>query len=212
MKTAKKGVPGSVLIADLAVRLDGERVSVGNLLDCLEGRGLGVLLLILSLPLCVPNVPGISTIFGILLIAPSIQMMTRQKSVAMPKSVRNWSFKGDGLRWTLRACSKLLRKVEFLAKPRLSGLTQWPATAFAGAQTFVLALILLLPMPGANVIPGVAVALTGLAILQRDGVSMLASTAVALGAVAWVYFGAKYVIASVMWLYEAGMNLWNSVV
>jgi hypothetical protein len=71
--------------------------------------------------------------------------------------------------------------------------------SLAGLQTLILALVLLLPMPGANVIPGIAIALTGIAILRRDGLFMLMSAAVAVAALAWVYLGGKYIMAFLMW-------------
>jgi hypothetical protein len=179
----------SVLIDDVAASLSAEKVTAGELLEKLEGRGIGILLLIFSLPICIPNVPGISTLFGLLLIPPSIQMIFRHKTPWTPAFVRNWSFSGKGLRGALKVCADLMRKVEFLARPRLRFLARWPVTSIAGIQVFIMALVLLLPMPGANVIPGLSVALTGLAILQRDGLMMLLSTLIAAGALVWVYLG-----------------------
>ncbi|EGF91449.1 exopolysaccharide synthesis, ExoD family protein [Asticcacaulis biprosthecium C19] len=202
-------VPASKIISDLAARLDGDRVSVGDLLAHLEGRALGLVLLILSLPICIPNIPGISTIFGLLLIGPAIQMILGAKSLWMPRFVKRWSFKGQHLRGALKACGAVLRKIEFLAKPRLHALTRRPAMVYAGIQTLVLALILILPMPGANIIPGVAIVLTGLGVLQRDGLFMLLSVPVAAGAVAWVYFGGKLALALFMASVEKLHRWWG---
>jgi len=187
----------------LAAELAGERVSVGDLADRLAGRGVGILLLVFSLPLCIPNIPGISTLFGVLLMAPSLQMIFRRGAAWIPAFARNWTFDGKSLRRALVMCGGILHKVDWLARRRLSPLTGETAMVLAGLQTLVMALVLLLPMPGANVIPGVAVALTGLAILQKDGLFMLLSTVVAILALAWVYFGGKYIFAFGAWLYHA---------
>lgn len=200
-------VPASKIIGDLAARLDGDRVSVGELLRQLEGRALGMVLLILSLPMCIPNIPGISTIFGLLLIGPALQMIVGAKSLWIPGFVKKWSFKGEHLRAALNACGAVLRKVEFLARPRMRAMTRRPAMIYAGIQTLVMALILILPMPGANIIPGVAVVLTGLAVLQRDGLFMMLSIAVAAGAVAWVAVFSKYLVEAVMWLWGQAQML-----
>ncbi|ESQ75993.1 exopolysaccharide biosynthesis protein [Asticcacaulis sp. AC402] len=205
-------VPASRIICDLAARLDGDRISVGELLGQLEGRAVGLLLLILSLPICIPNIPGISTIFGLLLIGPALQMIFGARSLWMPAFVKRWSFKGEHLRGALNACGAVLRKIEVLAKPRMRMMTRRPAMVYAGVQTLVMALILILPMPGANVIPGVAVVLTGLAVLQRDGLFMLLSIPVAVGAGTWVYFGGKYALAAVVWLWDEALNLLGKVV
>ncbi|GGZ26213.1 exopolysaccharide biosynthesis protein [Asticcacaulis endophyticus] len=206
MPKSQHRIPASQLIDELADGLYGARVSVGDLLVRLEGRGIGLLLIILALPICIPNIPGISTIFGFLLIGPSIQMLMQHKALWMPGFVKRWDFKGDDFRKVLKGCAAVLRKVEYLARPRWVFLTRGPAMIYLGLQTLIMALILLLPMPGANVIPGVAVVLTGLAILQRDGLFMLAGLAVAAGAVAYVYYFAHYVVDFALWAYQASVG------
>jgi hypothetical protein len=206
-KAKDDGKAASQLVDDLATTLDGDRITVGTLLKHLEGRGLGLVLLILSLPMCVPNIPGISTLFGLLLIGPSIQMIFGSKNLWMPGFVKRWSFKGKDLRKALRACGKLLHKLEYLAKPRLTALTSRPGMIYAGLQTLVMALVLLLPMPGANFLPGIAVALTGLGVLQRDGFFMLAATAVSMGTLVFVYVFGRYAIEMVVRMYERYIGL-----
>ncbi len=195
--------PASILMANLADRLDQDRVSVGDLVDHMNGRAQGLLLLVLSLPMCIPNIPGISTLFGILLLAPSLQMMFGQSSPWAPRAVRAWTFNGNHLRKALRGSARVLAKVERFSKPRLRRLTQWPLTGIAGFQTLLMALVLILPMWGANLLPGIAVTLTGLSIIQRDGIAMIASTIFALGSIAWVYAFAKYALDFMHWLWRA---------
>lgn len=193
----------SDLFLRLGSQLSGDRVSIGDLVDCLAGRGVGILLLMFSLPLCIPNVPGISTLFGLLLLAPAMQLITRRDGLWVPNFIRRSSVDGHALRAAFRAGARLLRRVEVLARPRLVVLTRGPALSLAGLQTLILALVLLLPMPGANIIPGIAVALTGMAILQHDGLFMLLSAAVATVALVWVYLGGKYIVAFLVWAVTA---------
>lgn len=199
-------VGASTLMSELADTIDGERVYLGDVLDRLHGQGQGLLLLILSLPMCIPNVPGISTLFGALLIGPSLQLMRGRTTIWTPQFMRKWTMKASSLRGALRACVPLLRKVEHVAMPRLTSLTEWPATSLIGLQTLVMALVLILPIWGANLIPGIAVALTGLAILQRDGALVIASACVAVAALAWVYFGTYYTFAffNQLWKWSIG--------
>ena len=201
------GTPASLALDKIASSIVEERVTVGQLIDKLDDRAPGILLLILSLPMCIPNVPGISTVFGMLLLLPSIQMMSGRHSLWMPKFVRNWSLKGDGLRKALVSSSRVLKRVERFSRPRASALTRWPLTIGIGAQTLIMALVLILPIWGANLIPGIAVALTGIGVLQRDGWAVAASTPVAVAAIAWVYFGTKYTIVFFVWLAEWARNL-----
>ena len=74
---------------------------------------------------------------------------------------------------TLLATLPTLRRIEVAIKPRLSALTAFPLTIIVGIQTLLMAFILILPIPFANWPPGMTVAMTALALLQRDGLLML---------------------------------------
>ena len=93
------------MLDDLVDTFPGERISVGELIDRLDLRAHGVLLLILALPMCIPNVPGISTIFGVLMMLPALQLVLGSRRLWLPVSVRAWRIEGSSLRKTLRVAS-----------------------------------------------------------------------------------------------------------
>jgi hypothetical protein len=185
------GRPASELLEDLIDTFPGEKVSVGQLIDRLDSRAHGMLLLVLALPMCVPNVPGISTIFGVLMLAPALQMVFGSRTLAVPQRVRAWEVSGDALRRTFHLAIPMLKRVEYLIKPRWSRLTRFPVTILVGLQTLLMALVLILPIPFANFPPGVTVAMTALALLQRDGMLMLLTIPAAIASVASVYLGTR---------------------
>lgn len=189
------GRPASELLEDLIETFPGETVSVGELIDRLDSRAHGMLLLVLALPMCVPNVPGISTIFGVLMLAPALQMVFGSRRLMVPQRVREWRVSGEALRRTFRLAIPTLKRVEYLIKPRWSRLTRFPATILVGLQTLVMAFVLILPIPFANWPPGMTVAMTSLALLQRDGLLMLLTIPAAIASVASVYFGTKIGLA-----------------
>ena len=189
------GRPASELLEDLIETFPGETVSVGELIDRLDSRAHGMLLLVLALPMCVPNVPGISTIFGVLMLAPALQMVFGSRRLMVPQRVREWRVSGEALRRTFRLAIPPLKRVEYLIKPRWSRLTRFPATILVGLQTLVMAFVLILPIPFANWPPGMTVAMTSLALLQRDGLLMLLTIPAAIASVASVYFGTKIGLA-----------------
>jgi len=194
--------PASDVLEGLLEAFPNEQVTVGEMIDQLDTRAHGVLLLILALPMCLPNVPGISTIFGVLMLAPSVQMMFGARKLWLPQQARAWGFKRSSLTGTVTRAIPLLRRVEYLIKPRLTFLTRGPAIALVGLQTFIMALILILPLWGANFTPGITVTMTALALLQRDGALMLLSSVAALGSIAWVYFTAKFSLAAFQYFVE----------
>ena len=60
---------------DLMTEIKVESVSVRWLLEALRKRAFGFLLLFLAIPNIIPMPPGLSTIFGILLLFPAVQMI-----------------------------------------------------------------------------------------------------------------------------------------
>jgi hypothetical protein len=190
------GAPAaSALLDDLAESFPGETVSVGELVDRLDSRAHGVLLLVLALPMCVPNVPGISTIFGLLMMAPALQLVMGSRRLWLPRRAREWSVDCDALRRTLRVAIPPLTRVEYLIRPRWSRLTRFPVTILVGLQTLLMAFILILPIPFANWPPGMTVAMTSLALLQRDGALMLLTIPAAVASVGSVYLGTRFGLA-----------------
>jgi hypothetical protein len=195
-----EGRAASEVLQELSDSFIGERISVGELVDRLDSRAHGVLLLILALPMCIPNVPGISTIFGVLMIAPALGLLFGQRRLWLPQRVRGWTFPRAGFCKALGVAIRGLQRVEFLIKPRLSFLTRWPVTAAVGFQTLLMALVLILPIFGANMPPAVAVVFTALALMQRDGLLMLLSIPIAIGSIIYVYLFTKYGIIAAAWL------------
>ncbi|MBL8548575.1 MAG: exopolysaccharide biosynthesis protein [Hyphomonadaceae bacterium] len=179
----------SHLLEELRDAFPNERVSIGELLDKLEGRAIGLMMLILALPVCIPNVPGISTPFGFLMLAPAFQLVVGGKRLWVPKGMRAWTFPREGLRKAVNAAVPVLRRVEALIKPRFAPLTAFPFTIFLGVQTLLLAIVLILPIPGGNWPPAITISMTAIALLQRDGLlAVLSTLAAALSTVAAFYF------------------------
>jgi hypothetical protein len=203
------GRSASELLDDLVDAFPGEKTSVGALIDQLDSRAHGMLLLVLALPMCIPNVPGISTIFGVLMMLPAIQLVLGSRRLWVPQRVRKWEVESAPLRRTLRTAIPPLKRVEYLIKPRWSRLTRFPVTILVGLQTLLMALILILPIPFANWPPGMTVAITSLALLQRDGLLMLLTIPAAIASVASVYVGTRFGLAVIDNIIEWGRGLFG---
>jgi hypothetical protein len=180
----------SDLLEELLDAFPNEVVTVGEVLERLEGRAFGLLLLLLALPNVIPNIPGLSTIFGIMLLAPAVQLVLGRGELWLPKRVRAWSFSRDVLRTTIKASVPWLRRIERYIRPRWTVLVGAPFTNLMGVHVILMALVLMLPIPLGNLPPGLTVAATALALLQRDG--RLAILSIPMGAIsvaiAWVGF------------------------
>jgi hypothetical protein len=191
----------SELLSELRDAFPGEEpISVQDLLKRLEGRAFGLLLLILALPNCIPNVPGISTIFGILLVAPALQMIFGAGTPWIPKRIANMSIEPRILRKVIDWSMPSLLRVEKFIQPRLEFLTQQPATIWFGIQTLILALILVLPIPFGNWPPGMAIATLAISLLQRDGLFALISFGFFLASCIIAPLGVGMALAALDWV------------
>jgi hypothetical protein len=66
-----------------------------------------------------------------------------------------------------------LERIERTIRPRLLPLTGPQAERVIGIVGFSLAIIIFLPIPFGNMLPGLALAILGLGLLERDGLAVL---------------------------------------
>jgi len=151
----------------------GDRVALGELRDALGDRAFGVLLFIFSLPNLVPNIPGLSTLFAIPLLFLSWQFTYGRPTPWFPTWLSERSFLRSDFIGTLERGLPHLERVERLLRPRLPWLFSWTGERILGFACLFLSFIILLPIFLGNFLPSVAIALIGLAIVERDGQAAL---------------------------------------
>ena len=158
-----------------------ERISLGHLIDGFENRAFGALLFIFALPVALPiAIPGISAVLGAPLLFLSWQLMRGQEHPWLPQVMLDRSFRRVGFARMLQRVLPWMRRLERLVGPRLVLLVSGRGERVIGFLAFVLALILFLPIPFGNTIPGLAIAVLALAVLERDGAAAIAGTVVGL--------------------------------
>jgi hypothetical protein len=182
--------PASELLQNLLDAFPEESVTVGDIIRRLEGQAFGLLLLLLALPNCIPNIPGLSTIFGVLMLAPAVQLIFGAKDVWLPGRIMRWSISRDALRMAIKGALPVLRRIERYVAPRWTFLVDAPFRQFLGVQVLVLALVLILPIPFGNWPPGMTVAAIALALLQRDGRLAVLSVPMAVVSIGIAWAGA----------------------
>jgi hypothetical protein len=190
----------SRLSADLeAVRSEsaGKPLTVEELQSALKGRGVAMLLLLLSLPFCFIPVPGLSTPFGIAVLLMGIRIAFGQKPW-LPKLIRQRSISPSRLVKVLTGGIRFARIMEKIVKPRMQFLHRWPGALNligVGIASGGLLLLLPLPIPFSNMGPAWAVVFLTAGMMERDGVLVLLGHLMtllywALIILAWL-FGAK---------------------
>ncbi|GIL02084.1 MAG: hypothetical protein BroJett030_19830 [Alphaproteobacteria bacterium] len=174
------------------VRPERDRVALGNVTRALKERGFGALMLLLAAPNLVPLPPGTSTLFGIPLILVAAQLIVGYRKPLLPRAIRSRELSMQTLATIIGKALPWVRRFERLAGPRLWYLPQRQAEQLIGAAAVLMGIILILPIPFGNFLPGVAVVLMSLGLGERDGAWAAAGLAAALASVGFVatVFGA----------------------
>ncbi|MFC7331916.1 exopolysaccharide biosynthesis protein [Rhodocista pekingensis] len=150
-----------------------DRVSIGELIDGLGDRAFGVLILLCALPNCIPGPPGVSTVTGLPILLFALQLLVGGDRPWLPRSLRNRSFSRADLLGVVRRADPWLRRLERLSRPRLPALVAGWAERAAGFVVFLLAVILILPIPLGNLFPAIAIAVIAVALMEQDGAALL---------------------------------------
>lgn len=190
--------PLSALLQGLAQQPGHERIAVRDLIDALGERALGALLFLFAVPNVLPVPPGTSAVLGLPLVVLAAQLMLGRRPW-LPAVLAGRSISQADFAATVQRILPWVQRGERLLRPRLAWLVQPPLEYAIGAVCLVLAIVLTLPVPLGNVLPAVAISLLALALVERDGLCMLAGLGVALLAGA-VVSGVVYVAVKALML------------
>jgi hypothetical protein len=176
-RAAKPASGGGSLVATLKplLRMRKAELSVGELMERLEDAdGPGPVLFALTLPVMVPMPPGVSMVLALPLLMVAPQIVLGRRKLWMPKFLSSRTVKREELVKLLHRVLPALGKFEKLVHPRLTFLTGPIGARMVGAACTLIALVLVLPIPFANLVPSVAMGVFALGLTRRDGLLVLA--------------------------------------
>lgn len=152
-----RGTLGDVL-RGLPGRLPNEETTIGEILEALGDRATALILLLFSLPAIIPT-PGVPAglIYGVVLAVLAVQLIAGGGGHLVPpwlarRRVRRSHFAAiitRALPWVDRAGG--------LTKPRWPAFTSRRALPPIGLAILVMAVIIIMPIPFGNTLPGITV-------------------------------------------------------
>ena len=171
-------------------RAPSARVSVGWLLEQLGERSFGLTLFVMAV---IALLPGASTVIGVLIAWPAIQMILGHEAAALPRWIAGRQVGVDRLARVIGLIVPRLRWVEQLVRPRWP--TPFQATKrLTGIVMLLIGATLVSPVPFTQVVPAMVIMLLALAYLEEDGVALLVA-----------------LIAAVASLAVTGVTVWGAV-
>jgi hypothetical protein len=168
---------GHSLVASLKplLRSRKERLSVGELMARLEDSdGPGPVLFALTLPVLLPMPPGVSMLLALPLLMVAPQLALGRRRLWMPKALSQRTVTRKELVKLLHRVLPSVERFEQLSRPRLTFLTGRSGSRLVGAACTLIALVLVLPIPFANLVPALALGVFALGLTRRDGLLILA--------------------------------------
>ncbi|MEP4248944.1 exopolysaccharide biosynthesis protein [Tateyamaria sp.] len=160
-------------LAQLASDADGDAVTLAWILTQLHERAFGLFLLILALPCCIPFLYGLPQIVALPLMFVSAQIALGRRTPWLPRKLKTRTVSVQGLTSLSDRSRPWLKRIEAISCPRLSALTHAPLDKIVGIALVIFSASILVPLPGTNTVPGFAVVVIAMGLLQRDGLLVL---------------------------------------
>lgn len=174
----------------LMTAVEADQITLRELVQLTGEQGLLTFSIILTLPFLLPvSIPGVSTVFGLVLILIGIGV-TFNRLPWLPDRLMDRKIKREDLLPVLEKGLNFFTRLERWVRPRLARLTTGATANLTNGLVFTLAGVLLLfPLsfiPFSNTLPALAILLLALGMLQRDGYMVVAGYAAVIATI--IYF------------------------
>jgi hypothetical protein len=150
-------------------------LSLGEMLERIEsGEGPGPVLLVLTLPILLPLPPGVSMVLALPLLLVAPQIVIGRREIWLPNWLSRRTIKRPRLVKVIKRVLPRLERIEKVVRPRLRFLTGTVGASIVGVACTLIALVLVLPIPFANLVPALALGAFSIGLTRKDGLFVLA--------------------------------------
>jgi len=159
----------SLVLRALIETAPGDTISVREIIEAFGERAFGFVIILFSLPNCIPAPPGMNSVFGLPVLLFAVQLALGFKKPWLPRRILDKRFRVATFRKIIDVAEPRLQRVEKLLRPRHTALFGARGDRLIGVFAVILALCVILPLPGTNWVPSIALVILSMAILQEDG-------------------------------------------
>lgn len=172
----------------------GETISIGEIIEAFGERAFGFVLILFSLPNCVPAPPGVAGIVGTPVLIFGIQMLLGHKHPWLPGFIKRRTIAVSTFKRLIDIAEPKMKWVESFCKPRLTQLFGDVGDRTVGLFAVLVALSVLIPFPGTNFPPSIALVVVSMAVMEEDGYLLIAGYLIGLAGLAYTatVLGASY--------------------
>jgi hypothetical protein len=149
-------------------------LTLGEMPERVEGEdGVGPVLLVLTLPVLLPLPPGFSMVLALPLLVVAPQIMAGRRKIWLPKFLARRKIKRAALVKLVRRLLPMIERAEKIVRPRLGFLTTGVGASLVGVACTLIAIVLVLPIPFANLVPSLALGAFSIGLTRKDGLFVL---------------------------------------
>jgi hypothetical protein len=163
----------------------GESITIREIIEAFGERAFGFVLILFSLPNCVPAPPGLAGIVGTPVLIFGLQMLLGHKRPWLPGFVLRRSISVATFRKVIDVAEPRMKKLESWCKPRIRGLFGPIGDRFVGLFAFMAAVSVLIPFPGTNFPPSIALVMASIAVMEEDGYLLVGAYILGLAGLAY---------------------------
>lgn len=165
-------------LATTAKSIEGQHITLRELLEKVGEQGMLVFCMFLTIPFLLPvSIPGVSTVFGLLLTLIGVGVALNRVPW-LPAKLMNKAIATAHLVPALERGVSLFARMDRFIRPRLLVLTHGHTINRVNGLLLILSSILLMApfgfIPFSNTLPALAILLLAAGMLQRDGVFITA--------------------------------------
>ena len=181
----------SVTLQSVSTSLSGTTVSLRQMLELIGEEGMLLVCAVLTLPFLIPvSIPGVSTVFGLAIILFSVGV-TVNRMPWLPRQILDRQLPAPALRQAFEKASGVAARIERVVRPRLQFVAGTAGARLLHGGGLVLGgILLMMPfgfVPFSNTLPGIAILLLALGLLERDGLLLIAGHLMNVATI--IYFG-----------------------
>jgi hypothetical protein len=176
-----------------------DAITIREIIDAFGDRAFGFVLILFSLPNCVPAPPGLAGVVGTPVLIFGLQMMLGHHHPWLPGFIMRRRVSVEKFRRLIDIAEPRLKRLETYCKPRhIWAFGPWGDRIF-GLFAFLVAVSVLIPFPGTNFPPSIALVIASVAVMEEDGVLLFIGYALGLAGLAYTatVTGAAYHLAEV---------------
>jgi hypothetical protein len=184
--------------------MQSDTFTVQELVAALKERSFGILLLVVAIPnaCLIASIPMVSFIFGFIVIIVSIQIIFKPHTIKLPNAIGNKTFSKKQLENILNKHTSHIVKIEKYIKMRWSFLTSTIGEIFLGIVCLIHGILIILPIPLGNFLPGIALVFLALGVIEKDGLFVVIGYFISAGVFLFFFKFSIFVYKSIEYFYS----------